>query len=266
MQFSDSPIIESGLFLDPSLTDLTTPVLAWIGQASGMVVAVVQPPDVITAPISTYTLYRAATPAGPWILVDTRRPAALCRWVNLFDSTPSYGQRMYYSAAIDGPRQSNTLYFVATANPTPIGPGGTLSAGAFGPYPLLGSDVYLDAVSGEAAIGPNGDLLAVNGLELLAQDLRTRFLTNQGELLLHPQFGLSRQRVIGSGQADPQLQAQQLQARFIDAITGDPRVLSVQSLTISLVGWDTWLIDFTIIAIGSEDAQRLNIVFPYFAA
>jgi len=270
LTYADSPVIEAAA---PQLdSSATSPALLWLGQASGIVVATVQPPALIMEhPISTYTLFRSPSATGPWTQVDARVPAALSRWVNLFDASPIYNARAYYYAAVDsgfatvtGGNATNVLYFVAHTVSAPIAPAGTLSAGALGLYPLLGSDVYVDGISGEGVIGPNGDLLTVNGLECLAQDLRTRITTEQGELLLHPQFGLSREKVIGSGQSNPAAQAQALQARFIDAYTADPRVLSVQALTISRQSWDAWVIDVTLVAIGFEDPQRLNVVVPFY--
>lgn len=261
--YSPPPIIESGA-VDYAIDATTAPALLWLGQASGIVVATLRPPDLSAAPIASYALFRAPTASGPWTQVDVRAPSPFCRWVNLFDPTPLYDERAYYYAATDSGEYSKTLYFVANSNTPAISAAGTLSAGALGSYPLLGSDVFLNAMTGEAVIGPGGDLLAVNGLELLAQDLRTRITTQQGELLLHPQFGLSRQRLIGSGQSNPAAQAQVLQAQFIDAYTADPRVLAVQSLTISKVSWSAWMVDVVLVAIGIEDPQRLNVVIPFY--
>jgi hypothetical protein len=263
LPFTDSPIIENGAYFDLSVGS-TTPTLMSIGQASGIVIATVRPPDIITDPITTFTLYRSIVATGPWTMVDTRSPSPTSRWANLMDATPLYDTRAYYFATTDGPLQSNAMYFIANATPSPIAPGGTLSTGAFGPNPIHGSDPYLDGNFGEAVIGPNGDLLAVNGLPLLAQDLRTRITTEQGELLLHLDFGQNRERLIGSGQSNPAAQAQILRARFIDIILQDPRIYSIESLSIVRVSLDAWTIDVTFIGIGSEDAQRLNIVFPYF--
>jgi hypothetical protein len=270
LAFTDSPIIANGAFFDVN-AGTTTPTLLSIGQASGIVVASVRNPDIITVPITTYTLYRAAAATGPWVQIEQRAASPLSRWTNLFDAPgnavggPAYGARAYYTVTIDGPLQSNALAFIANANPVPIAAGGTLSAGAFGAYPLLGSDVYLDPSTGEAVIGVNGDLLTVNGLECLAQDLRTRITTEQGELLLHSTFGLTRERLIGSGQNAPAVQAQALQARFVDALLGDPRVSSIASLSISRVAWDAWTISVVLVAIGVEDPQRLNLVFPFYS-
>jgi hypothetical protein len=264
LAFTDSPVIENGALAGVNAAASTNPKLLWIGQASGLVVATVKPPDIVNDPISTYTLFRAPTALGPWTSIAACSPSPLSRWQNLFDSTPLYGQRAYYCATVDGPLQSNALYFVANLSPPIIAVAGTLSAGAFGPYPLLGSDVFLNPVTGEGVIGPNGDLLTVNGLECLAQDLRTRITTMQGELLLHQDFGLTRERLIGSGQSNAAAQAQFLQARFIDCFLADPRVLSIQSLIISQAAWDTWVITVSLIAIGVEDVAQLNLVFPYF--
>ena len=266
--YAEPPFIQSSVLVPEAgtgeLGPTTAPTLQSVGQASGIVVASVRDPDIISVAIASYTLYRATSPSGPWTAVDSRAPSPTSRYANLFDESPLYGTRAYYYATA-GAQATDTLFFIANASPTPIAPGGTLSAGAFGPYPLLGSDVYVDAMSGEGVIGPNGDLRSVNGLDCLAQDLRTRITTEQGELLLHPSFGMTRQRLLGSGQSAPVAQAQALQARFIDVITSDPRVSAVNSLSIARVSWEAWAIDVSLTAIGSEDEQRLNLVFPFYA-
>jgi phage baseplate assembly protein W len=170
---------------------------------------------------------------------------------------------VYYRVLDDFGDESNSLYFQAVDNP-PADTAASISPAAFGPYPLLGSDVFLNPATGEGVIGPNGDLLSVNGLYLLCQDLRTRLITTQGELLLHPDFGMSRQRLIGSGQGDPVAQAQLLQTRIISVMELDPRVDHIESVEIVQVAMDAWTVSVTLVAIGAEDAGLQNLVFPFF--
>jgi hypothetical protein len=239
------------------------PTLLAIGQATGMVVAVAQPPTSVTEPITTYELQRATDPEGSWTTVDTRAPSSLSNWVNLFDPSPLFGTRAYYQVVDDFGDQSNIVYFQAVENP-PVETAAAISPAAFGPYPLLGSDVFLNPATGEGVIGPNGDLLSVNGLYLLAQDLRIRLLTTQGELLLHTDYGMGRQRLIGSGQGDPVAQAQLLQTQIIGILELDPRVDHIEDVAITQVAMDAWTVTVTLVAIGAEDAGLMNLVFPYF--
>lgn len=214
---------------------LTYSLLA-ISQASGIIVCTVRPPDVRTDSVVTYTLYRAPVASGPWTQVDQRRANPMSRWVNLFDPSPLYGATAAYYAMIDDGSQTNTLSFIAQQVPPAIQSSAGFSSAAFGPYPLLGSDVYLNPATGEGVIGPNGDFLTVNGLELLGQDLRIRFITEQGELLLHQTFGLAPNRVVGGGQANPVAQAQLLRQYIMDAVLSDPRVDSIISVDIAYLG------------------------------
>jgi hypothetical protein len=268
LPYAVDPLIESGAS-SPSGSQLQ-PRLVMVGQAQGIVVGTAAPPFLIPYAIKTYRLYRAQSQAGPWIQVDERKPAPLSTWNNLFDPAPTFGIPALYactSVDVNGTESvlSSPLPFTAIQNPPPITAASSISKGAYGQFPLLGSDVYIDPYTREAVIGPNGDLLAVNGLECLAQDLRTRFTTDQGELLLHPTFGRTRDRIIGSGQADAAAEALKLQTRFIDTCLADPRVNSVYDIAIDQVSSDAWTISFTIEAIGLEDPQRLNLVFPFFS-
>lgn len=207
-----------------------------VSQASGIVVCTVRPPDVRTTAVTTYTLFRGPAATGPWTQIEQRRPNPLATWVNLFDITPLYGVPAFYFAQVDDGSQSNVLSFIAIKSPPAIQASAGISVNALGPYPLLGSDVFLDPATGEGVIGPNGDLLTVNGLELLGQDLRIRLITEKGELLLHSDFGLAKNRVIGGGQTNAVAQAQLLRTLIMDAVLSDPRVDSIISVTLSYLG------------------------------
>ena len=245
---------------------LATPTMLAIGLAAGLVVASVRLPDVYAAPIQSITLYRGPASTGPWTQVDARSLSLFSRWQNVFDTAPLTGQQSFYYAALDNGNASTPIAYTPQASPPPIIAASGISSAAYGTYPLLGSDVYLNPATGEAVIGPNGDMLAVNGLDLLAQDLRIRFMTEKGELLLHPDFGLAKNRIIGGGQASPQAQAQLLQTLIVDACLGDPRVDTVVSVVVQESAIDAWVVTVTVIAIGSEGPTDLNIVYPYFLA
>jgi hypothetical protein len=242
----------------------SVPTFLSIAQADGAVVATARPPDIYDEDITSYYLYRALDTEGTGLVqVDQKAPSPLSRWVNLFDENPLFGQRAYYYVTDNFGDESATLYFQAIENPVPATPV-SLSAAAFGPYPLLGSDIYIDPSTGEGVIGPNGDFLSVTGLYCLAQDLRTRLITTQGELLLHPDFGLGRQRLIGSGQGDPVAEAQLLQVRIIQLLEADPRVDHVTDVQIVRVAPDAWTVAVTLVAVGAEPSGNTVLTFPYY--
>jgi phage baseplate assembly protein W len=246
------------------------PIILSISQASNMIVCgVIQDPVTGSYPISSLKLYRAPSASGPWTFLVATVPISLISVVNqLIDQNPIFGTQEYYAAtAVDTQGFESGISNIVTYTAAHILVGlqiANISSSARGPYPVLGCDVYIDPTSGEGVIGPNGDLLTVNGLECLAQDIRIRFSTDPGELPLHPNFGLGKSHVIGSGQAAPQVQAQILRADFIDMLQQEPRVQRVLDVVITQSNQDSWMIAYDIEAIGVEDAVRLNLVFPYY--
>jgi hypothetical protein len=219
-------------------------------------------------PVVSYKLYRGNTATGPFSLqTDLEIISPFSIVTQLYDNDPEFGvEHFYVATAIDSKglesAPSNVLYY--TASLVQIGlVAGSFSPAARGSYPLLGCDVFIDPTTKEGVVGPNGDLLTVNGLECLAQDLRLRILTDIGELTLHPTYGLSKSQIIGSGQAKAQVQAQLLRVAVIDCIRQDPRVYSVIDVTVSQTNYDSWIIAYTIMAINVEDALRANMVYPY---
>jgi len=240
-------------------------------QASGILVfGVMQNPVTGSYPIIGYNLYRSVTGTGGWVEVRALQPiSSVLLTTNCFDIDPVYGQQQYYAAtAVDSQgaesSRSNLIAFSASAESLQIGGPSNLSPGAFGPYPLLGSDVFLDPITGEGVVGPNGDLLTVNGLELLAQDLRIRIYTDKGGLLLHPNYGFDKGRILGSGQAAPKVQAQILRADIMDVLQAEPRIQTVLDVEVQQSNQDSWVIGYDVMAIGVEGPQRLNLVFPFY--
>lgn len=188
----------------------------------------------------------------------------------LFDYAPTVGvQYSYYATTTDGgtgeSTPSNSIVFSAfdAANIDPFSAYRNITPSAFGPYPLLGNDFYVDPIVRDFVVGPNGDYLTVSGLECLAQDLRNHILTEVGELPLKPTFGFARGSIIGSGQGSPAAQAQLLQTRVKDVLSADPRVQSIVDLQITQQASDAWTITYVVQAIGVEDAAMLNFVLPY---
>lgn len=223
------------------------------------------------SPITQLKLYRGNTPNGPFTLLRDIEVISSFSVVNqLFDGVPEFGIERYYVATAVDQRgvesaHSNVVFYTASLAVLGLLPG-SLSPAARGPYPVLGCDIYIDPTTREAVIGPNGDLLTVNGLEFLAQDLRLRILTDVGELPLHPTYGLSKSKVIGSGQAKPEVQAQIFRADIIDVLRAEPRVYKVLDVQISQADQFSWVIGFDVMAVNVEDVQRLNMIYPYFKA
>lgn len=252
----------------------TPPRIRFISQAlSGLrplvVVGVEQDPVTGGAPIVAFNLYRAPTPVGPYALIDTQLISTLSVVNQLFDANPIVGVNQTYAAtAVDSSEYESGYSDLQGAAVLPLLVGtGPFPAGApaLGPYPLLGSDIFLNPATGEGVIGPNGDLLTVNGLYLLAQDLGIRLRTEIGELAMHQDYGFMKGKVIGRGQANPALQALNLQADVIECLYGDARVASVLDVAVSQQGATGWLISYTVRAIGVEDTLQANMVVPFWA-
>lgn len=252
------------------------PLMVSIAQASGIiVVGVRQNPISGNWPVATFNLYRAPSSTGPFVKVGSGPISLYALQTFLLDNAPVYGQEEWYAAsAVDTVGNESQLsapvpYSAFNPNATATTSGlqvASISPSAYGPYPLLGQDVFLDPLTQEGVIGPNGDLLTVNGLECWAQDLRIRMLTEKGQILLHPDFGLSRGKVIGSGQARPVAQALILRTKIIDAILADPRTYEVQNVIIQEYDAYSWIVGYQAIAIGVEDPLKANLVYPYYLA
>lgn len=243
------------------------PRIVSISQASGVVVVGVVPNGVTGSfPVSQFQLFRGPTSGGPWTAFQAQDLSTTAIENFLFDQSPAFGVLEYYTAiAIDTQGNESAdatpVPFVAFNVANPTAP--NIQVSSYGPYPLLGQDVFLHPETGEGMIGPNGDLMVVNGLECLAQDIRIHLLTERGELLLHQDWGFGRGKIIGAGQAKRDVQAQILRADVIDVLNSEPRVAEVLAVDISVYDQFSWLIGYEIMAIGVEDPQRLNLVYPF---
>jgi len=247
------------------------PIIVSISQTqTAIVCGVEQDPVTGSFPVVSLLLYRGPSPTGPFATQTDAEPISTVVVVNdLYDKAPIPGvQEWYVALAVDsqgnvsGP--SNVVSWTFATNTNPIFPGPfPPGSAALGPYPLLGSDVFLDPIQKEGRVGPNGDLLAINGLNCLAQDLSTRIRTEIGELPYHPSFGFSKGKVIGSGQAAPEVQAQILRSDVMDCLLAEPRVSQVLSVEITQSTYDSWIITYVVMAIGVEDPLGANLVVPY---
>lgn len=247
------------------------PQIVAISQANGTIVVGIQQNRVTGSyPIVAFQLFRGETSLGPFVQVDTELVSIFLLTTNAFDINPNIGiERFYTAKSVD---VNGTVSALATpVSYTAYGqllttgaPQVNISAAALGPYPLLGSDIFLDPATGEGVVGPNGDLMTINGLDCLAQDLRMRLQCALGDLCLHPNWGMARSGGIGSGQAAPQVEAQILRTRVVEVVSQDPRVQAVTQVSVTNPQSDGWVISYTVMAIGVEDPQRLNLVVPYF--
>ena len=108
----------------------------------------------------------------------------------------------------------------------------------------------------------NDDLVRVTGFENLQQALLLRFLTEVGELahLGHPTYGSRLHELIGQ----PNTPAVRDRARLyaLQALTAEPRVAQVRSLTVTtdLTDRTTILVRAAVVAI--DRVTELNLVFP----
>lgn len=243
------------------------PTITSIDQASGnIVVGIAQNAVTGSNPVSQYQLYRGPSSEGPFALTDSEPISSTALITFAFDTQPILGVEQWYAAtSVDS--EGFTSAFSAAVSWSAFTSAtitqGSIGAAALGPYPLLGSDVFLSPYTGEAMIGPNGDLMTVNGLECLAQDLRIRLFTEIGELLLEPSFGFWRGKLIGSAQASSKTQALYFETKLKDCLAQEPRVSQVLSVVVRQAGFDSWSIAFVVMAIGVEDPLRLNQVVPY---
>jgi hypothetical protein len=258
----------------PSISDTqppNPPIIVSISQTDTAVVcAVEQNPVTGSFPVASLLLYRGDTATGPFTLQTDAEPLSTVVLANdLYDNAPVFGvQKWYVAVAVDsmgylsGP--SNVVTWTMHNPNQGVIPGPfTPGSAALGPYPLLGSDIFIDPTILEGRVAPNGDLMTVNGLNLLAQDLSCRIRTEIGELPFHPGFGFSKGSIIGSGQAAPAVQAQILRANVIDCLTAEPRVLSILSVEVSQNTFDSWVIAYSVEAIGYEDPLQANLVVGY---
>lgn len=238
------------------------PGIAYVAEAAGMVVvAATQAPITGTEPVVAYRLYRSLFQGGPWgSAIDTRLIDRITVRTKLFDAAPLYGIGIWYavtavdSAGLESAVSGPFAFDAFNDQPLP-GQSGKISAAALGDYPWLGSDVFLDPVSGEAVVGPNGDMLSINGLACLAQDLFIRLRTTKGELPMHPDFGLTVS--IGSGQAAPQVEAQIMATDVTDELLLDERVQRVLSVKITQYDQFSWIVGYDVMAIGVPTVTSL---------
>lgn len=245
------------------------PTIVSVVQVAGMaIVGIQQSRTTGSYPILSYQLFRGITNIGPWFQIDAEPINGALLTTNAFDKSPVIGTQIWYAAkALDQAGQSSGLSvpFTYTAYGQTTLARANLSSSAFGPYPLLGQDVFVNPATGEGVVGPNGDLLGVNGLDCFAQDLAIRMRCTLGDFILHPDCGLAKGGGIGAGQATPPVEAQALRTQVVEAIQQDPRTFQVQSVSVANSGYggDGWVIQYSLMCIGVEDPLHANAVAPY---
>jgi len=247
------------------------PTLISLAQSSGIVTAAVLPPTTTGAlPFGTYNLYRSTDQGVTWDeIVIGERVSPFTNRTNIQDKSPQVGVKTLYRATIvdtggNESNPSNAMPFTPFTTTPSLTTTATLSAAAFGPIPVLGSDVLLDPLTREGVVGANGDFQTVNGLACLAQDLRIKLLIVVGQLLLDKTVGLAP--IIGSPQANPVVEAQIVRNAILDVLLADPRVYSVLSLTVTppQANQFGWQVQYQVMARNAEDPNNLSQVYPYF--
>jgi phage baseplate assembly protein W len=95
---------------------------------------------------------------------------------------------------------------------------------------LFGRDIEFTE-DGVLRLSPDGDLVAVGGVDNLVQALRTAVGTVQGELVLHPDYGVERLLTVGvEGTRANTIMAGMEVAR---SVLRDPRVVAVRDIGLS---------------------------------
>jgi len=109
---------------------------------------------------------------------------------------------------------------------------------------------------------PGHDLAAVHGDENLQQALLLRLLTEVGELthLGHPDYGSRLHELIG----EPNTPATRDRAKLyaLQAITAEPRVAAVRSITVTTHPSERGRIDVRAAVLAVDGVTELNLVFP----
>lgn len=123
---------------------------------------------------------------------------------------------------------------------------------------LFGRDLYLK--DGFLVFGPNGGFDTVEGEDAIVQALRQRIATLQGELVLHPDFGMEKLLAVGvEGTRSNVIVSGLVVARTVQQ---DPRVLGVGNVDI-LFEDTVNLASMNVKLIGPGERQiPLNLVVP----
>lgn len=121
---------------------------------------------------------------------------------------------------------------------------------------LYGTDLYLDE-EGDLAADQTGDLLIVTGLANLAIALRTRLLTERGDLAFHKDFGSNLHKLLG------QLNNAYLRDRVVveirDVANSDPRIADTKVYE-AAVDEDTIRASVEYVTKTSRDSNSLNLI------
>lgn len=140
------------------------------------------------------------------------------------------------------------VYPFITDDPTQVKPGVLLTGSQIlvpAPVPVISSttdpakvfeiDIALD-VDGLLQADADGDLAVVSGVDNLKQALKNRVVTDNGELIFHPEYGTLVRQLLGAMNGP---NAGLLAAQYVSAsLLLDPRVQSVDKSVVNIVGDD----------------------------
>jgi len=121
---------------------------------------------------------------------------------------------------------------------------------------FLGTDIALGS-DGDIKV-VNGDIAIVEGVECLKENLKDRLFATQGDLVLHPEFGLGIHDFVS---LPPTSNMKfELRARVKFQLLEDPRVREVNALEIE-EDYGALTIKASIV---TQDGQVIgNLVFPF---
>ena len=118
----------------------------------------------------------------------------------------------------------------------------------------MGVDLAMDETLNDYVVDARGDLGAVGGYENLVQAVRVKFFTEQGELALHPWFGIALP--IGERLRGPEaLSLFIFSARL--TLLSDPRIDEASGVDVAVVG-DVARVRGDIRVVGSDDAVKFD--------
>jgi len=123
---------------------------------------------------------------------------------------------------------------------------------------LYGRDIALP--DGQLALGPDGDLVTVEGRANIVQALGQRIRTTRGELVLHPEYGMETLLAVGVEGTHERVKLSGLE--LARTVLQDPRVVGIGSLNVRFADTAN-RIDMDVRLIGpGQRSLALNEIIP----
>ena len=94
----------------------------------------------------------------------------------------------------------------------------------------MGTDLYIDPVSGDLSVDANGQTRLASGFEIIAQRLRIRSLMWLGEYILDQRVGVPYESAIFSGKGPSSAQATAVFRPIVAGTQGISRVREIESV------------------------------------